>query len=335
MIIALDAMGGDFAPNVTIEGAVLAAQHEDRNILLVGPEKLLLNKLEKYKNNNRLAYNKIEIIDANESILMSEHPAKAVRHKKNSSIAVCAKLVADKKADAFVSMGNSGAIMTAALLYLGRLRGILRPAITTVLPTTKGACILADIGANVDCKPEYLFQFGIMSSIFCKKVIKIKKPKVALLSIGEEASKGNELTLATYSLLNKTIGINFIGNIEGKDICHGKADVVICDGFTGNILLKFGEGITDTMLYLIKQKILSSPIKWFLLPFFHLIKKTLQTKFDYSRIGGAPLLGVNGVCIVGHGRSNSIAVKNAVAAAVETVKYDVLNEIESNLHRYL
>jgi glycerol-3-phosphate acyltransferase PlsX len=336
MIIALDAMGGDFAPASTVEGAVFAAKTTQHKILLVGSTKLILNELKKQniKNTIPLSLN-IEIVNAPEIISMTEqYPVRSVLYKKQSSLSVCAQLVADGKADAFVSMGNSGAVMASAFFYLKRLRGIFRPALTTIFPTINGHCIIADMGANVDCKPEYLFQFGIMASVFCEKVIGIKNPKIALLSIGEEANKGNELTLATFNLFSKAIGINFIGNIEGKDVTTGKADVVICDGFIGNVLLKFGEGLTDTMLSLIKQKVLLSPIKWLLLPFVHIIKKNIKNRFDYNKIGGAPLLGVNGVCIIGHGRSNSYAVTNAILTGAQTAQYNVVHDIEIAIKKF-
>ncbi|MDR0915144.1 MAG: phosphate acyltransferase PlsX [Endomicrobium sp.] len=338
MIIALDAMGGDFAPASTVEGAVLAAKAAQHKIILVGDNDLILKELSKQNNKNSLPLSiNIEIVHAPEIISMTEqHPVKAVRSKKNSSLAVCAQLVSEGKADAFVSMGNSGAVMASAFFYLRRIRGIIRPAITTMFPTIKGNCIVADMGANVDCKPEHLFQFGIMASVFCSKVIGIKRPKIALLSIGEEPNKGNELTLATFNLFKKSIGIDldFIGNIEGKDIPTGKADVVICDGFIGNVILKFGEGLAGTILYLIKQKLGYSPVKWILFPFVRLVKKTLETKFDYSKIGGAPLLGVNGVCIIGHGRSNSHAVKNAILTGAKTAQYDVIHDIEIAVNKF-
>jgi glycerol-3-phosphate acyltransferase PlsX len=336
MIIALDAMGGDFAPASTVEGAVLAAKTAQHKIILVGYDKLILKELAKQSKRYSMPLSmNIEIVNAPEIISMTEQqPVKSVLYKKRSSLSVCAQLVADGKADAFVSMGNSGAVMASALFYLKRLNGILRPALTTVFPTIKGHCIVADMGANIDCKPEYLFQFGIMASVFCSKVIGVKNPQIALLSIGEESNKGNELTLATFNLFNKAIGINFMGNIEGKDITTGKADVVVCDGFIGNILLKFGEGITDTILKLIKQRLMDSPMRLILLPFLHFIKNTLQNKFDYSQVGGAPLLGVNGVCIIGHGRSNGHAVKNAILTGAQTAQYDVLSDIEIAIKKF-
>ncbi|MDR2676566.1 MAG: phosphate acyltransferase PlsX [Endomicrobium sp.] len=329
MTIAIDIMGGDFAPDATIEGVMLACKYTKHKILLVGPEKLIVNEFLKHskKHYNFVSLN-IEIVNATEVIAMDEqHPAKAVRQKKDSSISVCARLVAEGKADAFVSMGNSGAIMAAALFYLKRIDGIIRPAIATPFPTVSGKCIIADMGANVDCKPEHLLQFGIMASIFCEKVGGIKYPKVGLVSIGEESTKGNELTLAAFELLKKT-NINFVGNIEGRDIPKSKADVIICDGFVGNIILKFGEGLAEMMLELIKKKLKRHPIAWASFPFLWFAIKDLRNKVDYSEFGGAPLLGVNGVCIIGHGSSNSKAIKNAILAGAKAAKHNLTTEIK-------
>ncbi|MDR3195411.1 MAG: phosphate acyltransferase PlsX [Endomicrobium sp.] len=327
MIIALDAMGGDFAPVSTVEGAILAAKESGHKILLVGPEKLLAEEMSKHARRYKVASLDIEIVNATEIIFMDEHPAKAVRQKKDSSLSVCAKFVADGKADVFVSMGNSGAVMTAALFYLKRIDGVLRPAISTTFPTIDGHCIIADIGANVDCKPEYLLQFGIMASLFCEKITGTKKPRVGLVSVGEEDTKGNELTLAAFELLKKA-DINFVGNIEGRDIPNSKADVVICDGFVGNIILKFGEGLAEVLFKLIRQALKKHPLAWASLPFLWFAIKDLRKKVDYSESGGAPLLGVDGVCIVGHGSSNCKAVKNAIFAGAKAVEHNLTKDIK-------
>jgi glycerol-3-phosphate acyltransferase PlsX len=333
MIIALDVMGGDFVPASTIEGAILVAKEYKHKILLVGPEKSITMEMLKHsKQCNPISLN-MEIINATEIISMDEHPAKAVRHKKDSSLSVCAKLVADGKADAFVSMGNSGAVMAAALFYLKRIDGVLRPAISTFFPTIDGHCIIADAGANVDCKPEHLLQFGIMASLFCEKVTGIKRPKVGLVSIGEESTKGNDLTLTAFNLMKKA-DINFIGNIEGRDIPKTRADVVICDGFVGNVILKFGEGLTEMMLNLVKKELKHHPIVWVSLPFLWLAIKDLRKKVDYSEFGGAPLLGVNGVCIVGHGSSNAKAVKNAILAGAVAAEHNLAFEIKEAIAKY-
>jgi glycerol-3-phosphate acyltransferase PlsX len=333
MIIALDAMGGDFAPASTVEGAIFAAKESNHKILLVGSEKLIAEEMLKYSKKCDLTSLNIEIVNAVEIIAMDEHPAKAVRQKKDSSLSVCAKLVAEGKADAFVSMGNSGAVMAAALFYLKRIDGVLRPAISTSFPTIDGHCIISDVGANVDCKPEHLLQFGVMASFFCEKVTEIKRPRVGLISIGEESTKGNELTLAAFDLF-KYADINFIGNVEGRDIPKAKADVVICDGFVGNIILKFGEGLAEMMLKLVKRELKKHPIAWASLPFLWLAIKDLRKSVDYSEAGGAPLLGVNGVCIVGHGSSNGKAVKNAILAGARAAEHNLTAGIKEVIEKY-
>ncbi|MCL1972229.1 MAG: phosphate acyltransferase PlsX [Endomicrobia bacterium] len=333
MIIALDAMGGDFAPASTVEGAIFAAKESKHKVLLVGPEKLIAEELLKYHKKYNLRSLDIEIVNATEVISMGEHPAKAVRQKKDSSLSVCAKLVASGKADACVSLGNSGAAMAAALFYMKRIEGVLRPAISSAFPTIDGHCIIADAGANMDCKPEHLMQFAIMASLYFEKVFKMEKPKVGVVSVGEEPTKGNELSLATYEMLKKS-DLNFIGNIEGRDITKGKADVVVCDGFVGNVILKFGEGLAETMLSLVKKGLKKHPIAWASLPFLWAALKDLRKKVDYRELGGAPLLGVDGVCIIGHGSSNGVAVKNAVLAGARAAEHDLTNEIKDAIAKY-
>jgi glycerol-3-phosphate acyltransferase PlsX len=333
MIIALDAMGGDFAPVSTVEGAILAAKHSNHKILLVGQEKVILDEMSKYNKKYDLKSLNIEIINANEVIAMDEHPVKAVRQKRNSSLSICAMLVADGKADAFVSMGNSGAVMAAALFYLKRIEGVLRPAISTFFPTIEGSCVIADMGANVDCKSEHLVQFAIMASLFCEKVTGVKRPRVGLVSVGEEPTKGNALSLAAFELLKKA-DINFVGNIEGRDIPRSKVDVVVCDGFVGNVILKFGEGLSEMILKLVKRALKKHPFAWVSLPFLWLAIKDLRKSVDYTESGGAPLLGVGGISIVGHGSSNAKAVKNAVFAGVRAVEHNLVYEIKEAIAKY-
>ncbi|MDR1952738.1 MAG: phosphate acyltransferase PlsX [Elusimicrobiota bacterium] len=332
MIIALDAMGGDNAPQITVEGAVLAAKEFNGKILLVGKEELLIEELFKYHKRYDLTRLNIEIVNAGEVVTMDDHPAKSVRSKKDSSLTVCAKLVADGKADAFVSMGNSGAVMAAALFYLKRIEGVLRPTLVTPFPSINGAVLIADMGANVDCKPEHLVQFAVMSDIFCKNVMGIENPKIGLVSIGEESTKGNELSLSAYKLLEKT-DLNFIGNIEGRNIPLGQADIVICDGFVGNALLKFGEGLAEFMFKLIARGMKKHPIAWAAVPFLWTTLKDLRKKLDYSEFGAVPLLGVNGVCMIGHGRSNGKAVKNAINAAAKSAQYNLTSAISEALSK--
>jgi glycerol-3-phosphate acyltransferase PlsX len=333
MIIALDAMGGDHAPEEVVKGAVLAAKTSKHKILLVGPERTVAQELLKHHKRYNVTSLDIEIVNATEVISMADHPAQAVRQKKDSSLVVCAKLVAEGKADAFATMGNTGAAMAASLFYLKRIDGVLRPAISTAFPTAEDFCIIADVGANVDCKPEHLLQFAIMASIYCEKILGIEKPRIGVASIGEEDTKGNELSLAAFNLIKKT-DLNFIGNIEGKDIPRAKADVIICDGFVGNLLLKFGEGIAEMMLKLIKKGFKNHPIAWASLPFLWAALSDLRKKTDYGEFGGAPLLGVNGICLIGHGRSDAKAVKNAVLSAAKAAERDLIRSIKETIAKY-
>jgi glycerol-3-phosphate acyltransferase PlsX len=333
MIIALDAMGGDFAPVSTVEGAILAAKESKHKILLVGQEKAILDEMSKYNKKYDLKSFNIEIINADEVIAMDEHPVRAVRQKRNSSLSICATLVAEGKADALVSMGNSGAVMAATLFYLKRIEGVLRPAISTFFPTINGSCVVADMGANVDCKPEHLVQFAIMASLFCEKVAGVKHPRVGLVSVGEEPTKGNALSLAAFELL-KRADINFVGNIEGRDIPRSKADVVVCDGFVGNVILKFGEGLSEMILKLVKRALKKHPFAWISLPFLWLAIKDLRKSVDYTESGGAPLLGIDGISIVGHGSSNAKAVKNAIFAGVRAAEHNLIYEIKEAIAKY-
>lgn len=333
MIIALDAMGGDFAPASTVEGAIFAAKQSKHKILLVGQEKVICNEMSKYDKKYDLKSLNIEVINASEVISMDDHPVRAVRQKRDSSLSVCASLVAEGKADAFVSMGNSGAVMAAALFYLKRIEGVLRPAISTFFPTMEGSCVISDMGANVDCKPEHLVQFAIMASLFCEKMTGVQRPRVGLISVGEESTKGNALSLAAFGLLKKA-DINFIGNIEGGDIPRSKADVVICDGFIGNVILKFGEGLAEMMLKLVKKALKKYPFTWISLPFLWLAIKDLRKSVDYTESGGAPLLGIDGISIVGHGSSNAKAVKNAIFAGVRAADTNLVYEIKEAIANY-
>ena len=329
MRIALDAMGGDHAPVVTVEGAVLAARSSDNEIILVGREPALKTELAKYETKKL----PISIYHCEEIVEMDESPAQAVRQKKDSSVVVAARLASEGKADAFVSAGNSGAAMASALLNMKRLPGVSRPAIVTVFPTITGACAMLDVGANVDCKPKHLLQFAIMGSIYMKEIFGIERPRIGLLSIGEEETKGNELSLSALALLKES-GLNFAGNCEGRDITGGNFDIVVCDGFVGNVLLKFGEGVTEMMLKLVKQEFKAHPLAWASLPFLWAALKDLRKKVDYTEQGGAPLLGVDGVCMIGHGRSNSKAIKNAILAAsgfaAKNINTEIAAEIEKN-----
>jgi glycerol-3-phosphate acyltransferase PlsX len=328
MRIAVDAMGGDHAPHFIIEGAVRAAKTFSHEIILVGDPEAIHRELK------RLNAEQLPIrIEASEGIVsMDDSPAQGCRQKPKSSIMVATKLVSLGQADAVVSAGNSGASMAAALWHLHRLPGVLRPSITTVLPTITGTCVLTDAGANVDCKPKNLLQFAIMGSHYAKTIFNIPNPRVGILSIGEEPSKGNELTLAAAELLRQNIP-NFIGNVEGKDVPRGMADVVVCDGFVGNVVLKVGEGMIEVVISMIKQGILSDPIARLGGFFLRSALRGLHKKLDYAEYGGAPLLGVNGISIVCHGKSNPKAIFNAIRVAGELGEKQINEKIREELHR--
>ena len=318
MRIVIDAMGGDNAPSVNVQGAVAAARDYNIEMVLVGNEDSIKKELSTHDTYGL----PISIVHASEIIGMHESPAQACKQKPNSSIMVATRLVKEQKADGLVSAGNSGAVMASALMLLGRLRGVNRPAIASLIPTVKDISIIIDAGANIDCKPKNLFQFAIMGDVFVKYIFNKTSPAIGLLNIGEEETKGNELTQDTFKLL-KNSQLNFVGNIEGRDVTKGDADVIICDGFIGNILLKFAEGLAFTIVDILKKELSKSIVnKILLLSGLVGIKRSLRNlhkKIDYAEYGGAPLLGINGVCIIAHGISNARAIKNAIKVASELV----------------
>jgi len=328
--IAVDAMGGDHAPKAEVTGALDAVRALDVKVLLVGREETVRAELDHHGSWRNLP---IEIVHASEKITMEDSAAKAARVKKDSSIRVASRLVRDGKADGFVSAGNTGAVMVTAKMVQGVVHGVERPGLATTLPTRSGRpCTVLDVGANVDCTPQMLAQFAIMGGIYARHVLHADNPKVGLLSIGEEEGKGNELTRAATPLL-KALPLNFTGNVEGRDIYHGNVDVVVCDGFTGNVLLKTSEGVADMIKELLKESLTATVLGKIGAALasgsFHQLKK----KIDYSEYGGAPLLGVKGVCIICHGSSNGNAVKNAIRVAVEYAKADANTRIERELNR--
>lgn len=332
MRIAVDAMGGDFAPVEVVRGAILGSQLHDVDVILVGNTDEIKQCLP-----SRLPSARVTIRHASEVIEMHEQ-VDAVRTKKDASIVVAAALVKEGEADAMVSMGNTAAAMATATLRLGRIRGIDRPAIATFLPNkANGITVMLDAGAVVDCTPEILAQFALMGSVYCERVLGIAKPRVGLLSIGEEKTKGNELTRRTYDLL---VGsrLNFIGNVEGRDLFSGAVDVMVADGFVGNVALKTAEGLVDLVKAAIKERLRADPLAWMatvlMLPGMLLMipaMKRLRRSLDYSEYGGAPLLGINGVCIIGHGRSNARAVASAVMAAKEAVARGMVAAIRDSI----
>ncbi len=314
--IAIDAMGGDYAPSELVKGALSALKSDPSlSLILVGDEGLLRAELA-LNGASELA---IEIVHASETIGMDEAAA-AVRRKKDASINVAMGLVKRGEAQAVVALGSTGAAMSAALLSLGRIKGIERPAIGVVIPTLQGPCLLIDVGANADCKPLYLQQFAIMGQVYARQVLKVANPRVGLLNIGEESSKGNELALASYALLAETPRLGFVGNIEGRDMTRGKADVVVTDGFVGNIVLKSAEGFAELFETLLRQSIMAGGLKaklgaWLM----RQALKSFKRRVDPAEYGGALLLGVNGVCIIGHGSSRAYAVSNAIRLAKEAI----------------
>ncbi|WP_295161081.1 phosphate acyltransferase PlsX [Selenomonas sp. AE3005] len=331
MRIAVDAMGGDFAPEQIVFGAVRAAKKYGCEIVLVGDEPKIREVLKRENGWENLG---ITIHHTSQVIEMDEHPADAVRTKKDSSVVVATKLVKDGECDAVLSAGSTGAAVTAAQLILKRIRGIGRPTIATPIPTPKGVTLMLDSGANVDSKPIHLVQSGMMGSIYAEYVFGIKNPRVGLLNIGEEETKGNEQAKETYPLLKAMKTINFCGNAEGRDIPKGNFDVVICDGFVGNVVLKFAEGLAKTIMKLIKEAIKDGGIlaKLGALLLMPTLKK-LGKRLDASEYGGAPLLGVNGVCIISHGSSNAKSICSAIGVANDYVNGKVLEHIRETLEQ--
>ena len=325
MRVAVDAMGGDFGPKIMVEGALKASQEYQVDIFLVGAEDLIKKEIEK----NSLPAKNITIVNAAEAIGMGEGLL-SFRRKKRSSIRVGTQLVKDGTADAFVSTGNTAAVVYISRRVLGPLQGIEKPALSLLVPTLTGLTLLVDVGANVNCRPYDLHQFAIMGHIFMKNVCHINNPRIALMSIGEEETKGNDLTKEVFERLQSS-SLNFIGNVEGKDIYSGKADVIVSDGFTGNVALKVSEGVVETVLSMARTEIMRN---FFSKIGFFLMKRNLKKlykRLHYAEYGGAPLLGLNGVCVVGHGRSNPTAVKNAVRLAKEFVSSQALEKIQHEI----
>lgn len=313
MRIAVDAMGGDYAPVVVVEGAVMAARGLDIPLVLVGDKTRIEYELDKHDWKNL----PITIKHASEVVGMDESPGQAIRKKRDSSIKVCFDLVKSGEANAVISAGNSGAAMAAGMFTVKNLKGVDRAAIAATFPTIKEPAIVLDVGSNVDCKSWHLVQFALMGSVYARYVLKNDNPKVGLLSNGEEEGKGNELTRETHELLKNLMQLNYIGYVEGRDIFYGNVDVVVCDGFVGNVVLKLTEGLAGALALLLKKEIET----YFLAKIGYLLGqgavRELKKKLDYSEYGGAPLLGINGICIISHGASTAKAIKNAIVRAAE------------------
>ena len=331
--IAVDAMGGDHAPGVVIEGVIDYLRESGRasqaRIVLVGKEKEIQKELKKFRN---VPAERLEIVDALEEISMKEHFLSYWRKREQTSIKKAIDLVQNGRAAAMVSAGNTGAVMALAKSVLGTMKNIDRPALAIMLPTLKGNSLLVDVGANTESKPHNLVEFALMGKIYLENIFDVRQPRIGLMNIGEEEVKGNELTKTTHNLL-KRLDINFIGNVEGRDVYIGEADLIVTDGFTGNVTLKVSEGVVDVMLSMLKREIMSNVFSK--IGFFFLKKslKRIKKKLDYSEYGGALLLGVNGIVIIGHGSSNPKAIKNAISLSCKFVSEKVLEKISREISR--
>jgi glycerol-3-phosphate acyltransferase PlsX len=320
-------MGGDHAPRPEIEGSVQAARELGVRILLVGQPSAMRAELARLAGPSL----PIEVVAASEVITMNDHPAQAFRRKKDSSVHVAARLVRETKADGLVSAGNTGAVMTVSRFLLGTLESVDRVALAAPFPNAKGGVsVLLDVGANVDSKPEHLVQFAVMGEIYYRATFGHRRPRVGLLSVGEEEIKGNELTREVYTRLKKS-GLHFVGNVEGGDLFSGNVDVIVCDGFVGNIALKICEGLAVQIFDVLKKSLKSSLVSQFGAMLSQGAFKGLKKKIDYTEYGGAPLLGVRGVCVIGHGRSNANAVKNAIRVAAGLARARMNEKIEQGL----
>ena len=330
MLIAFDAMGGDNAPAETVAGAILARRELDINVALVGVKEIIEAELARHGETP----SSFEIVHASEAIGMEEHPAQAVRSKKDASINVAMDMVKRGVAGGFVSAGNTGAVMASALMKLGRIQGIERPALGTIAPFSKMGVLVLDVGANADVKPNYLVQFAQMGSVYAERVMGIANPRIALLNIGGEATKGSELVQDVHDRLTKVSGINFVGNIEGGDVHRGLADVIVTDGFTGNVAVKVTEGVSDFIFRELRAA-LTAKLQYKLAAL--VLKPALlamRDRMDPDTYGGVPLLGVNGFVMIAHGASDSRAIKNALRAASEGAQSGMVDAIRAGQARH-
>ena len=327
-VIALDAMGSDRRPKPEIEGAIQAARHYDVRVLLVGPKATLEAELGRYPAISGLP---IEIVHASEVISMDDKAVQAVRSKRDSSMRVGLRLVRDRRAVGFVTAGNTGAAMATAKMVLGAIPGVDRPALAAVFPTATGTvATLLDVGANVDCKPHNLEQFAVMGEIYFRKMFGTRRPRVGLLSIGEEEGKGNDLTRESFQLLRQ-LPLNFVGNVEGRDLYNGRVDVIVADGFVGNVALKISEGLANLVRYTLKESLKATITR----QVGYLLSRSafadFKKRLDHTEYGGAPLLGVKGVCFITHGSSNANAIKNAIRVAADFAQSGINEKIEKEL----
>lgn len=327
-VIALDAMGSDRRPKPEIEGAIQAARHYDVRVLLVGPESIVRADLQRHPGASSLP---IEIVHASEVIAMDDNPVQAVRAKRDSSMRVGLRMVREGQADGFITAGNTGAAMATAKMVLGAIPGVDRPALAAVFPTAQGtAATLLDVGANVNCKAHNLEQFAVMGDVYFRAMFGTRRPRIGLLSIGEEASKGNELTREAFQLL-KQLPLNFVGNVEGRDLYNGHVDVIVADGFVGNVALKISEGVASLVRYTLKESLRATITR----QVGYLLSRSafadFKKRLDHTEYGGAPLLGVKGICFITHGSSNSNAIKNAIRVAAEFAERGINEQIEKGL----
>jgi phosphate acyltransferase len=330
-IIVVDAMGSERAPRAEIDGAIQAARHGLAKVILVGRSDDIGAEIEHHRSIEGLP---IEIVHASQVIGMEEKATQSVRAKRDSSMRVGLRLVREGRAHGFVTAGNTGAAMATAKMVLGALPGVDRPALAAVFPTAPGtAAIMIDVGANVDSKPQNLEQFAVMGEIYSRSIFGISRPRVGLLSIGEEESKGNELTRQAYTLL-KQLPLNFVGNVEGRDLYNGKLDVIVCDGFVGNVALKISEGLVETVRALLKESLNATVTRQFGFLLSRRAFVDFKKRLDYSEYGGAPLLGIKGVAIITHGSSNANAIKNSIRVAAEFYTKGINEKIEQGLRRH-
>jgi phosphate acyltransferase len=329
--IAIDAMGGDHAPGPEVHGAIRAARNQGIGIILVGRENLIRAELAKYNDASELS---IRVVHASEVVTMEDSAAKALRNKRDSSIRVAVRLVRDGEADGVISAGNTGAVMAIAKTVLGMLPSVERPALASAFPTIRSKpAVMVDVGANVDCTPRMLAQFGVMGDIYSRLIFHTQRPRVGVLSIGEEEHKGNDLTRSASQIL-RTLPLNFIGNVEGRDLYTGHADVIVCDGFIGNVALKVSEGLVDAIKHMLKESLSATITRQIGYVLSRSAFQDFRKRVDYSEYGGAPLLGVKGVCIICHGRSNDNAIKNAVRVAAEFASEKVNDRIAGEMARW-
>ncbi|HEY7390329.1 MAG TPA: phosphate acyltransferase PlsX [Bryobacteraceae bacterium] len=329
--IAVDAMGGDHAPKAEVEGAIQAVRTLPVKVILVGREDVVRRELDEYSDWRALP---VEVRHASEVVTMDDSAARAVRSKRDSSIRVASRLVREGLAHGVVSAGNTGAVMATAKLVQGMVPGVDRPALASAFPTVKGKpVVVVDVGANVDCQPRMLAQFAVMGDIYSRVIFRTEHPRVGLLSIGEEEHKGNDLTRAATPML-KSLSINFVGNVEGRDLYTGETDVIVCDGFVGNVALKVSEGLVDVIKHMLQESLKATITRQIGYVLARSAFADFKKRVDYSEFGGVPLLGVKGVCIICHGRSNPKAIKNAIRVATEFASGRINERIENELARW-